>query len=305
MIAPLDTFPQSGSLRKFSSRSGEAVIVVVEARELLEGLLRRQRAHPAAFLHIGQASLAALMLEALTDPQDEERIELQWSVQGVFGNLHAASPSLGLVRASIAKPEVETVNLSESLGDGLLQVRHVRDATNLKSVGIVESQGTVGPDLVEYLERSEQKSCGISLSVKLAFDGNAPDGLPYHVAQAHGYLVHILPQGNEKTFERTLLSWDTHMKELGPLSQWELPMDAAECTKTMASFLDAREVSEFHATTDLALYCTCSQERASRALGLLSERDRDYLTEGERPEDGVRMHCEFCGADYLIPMTVA
>lgn len=291
-----------GASVKALSEDHSAVIVAVEGRELVSELGRRLKAFPASLRHLGQALLGVTLLQAMSDATEDEKIEVQWHTPGAFGNLYADSLGTGRLRGTIQDPQAEIFDFSEGLGEGLLQVRRTKPG-GLTTTGLVEASGSVAEDLVSYLQDSEQRSCGMRLNVKIERDLEAEargDERPFKVTQAAGYLVHVLPQDDEKKKESLLQLWHQRMKVMGPLSEWAIPADSEEALRFMVHLLTVGSKPQYEKVVPLEIYCTCSEERAKRALALLSPRDRRDLTHDAQSTKPIDLTCEYCGRTYLI-----
>jgi molecular chaperone Hsp33 len=291
-----------GTSIKALSEDHSAVIVAVEGRELVSELGRRLKAFPASLRHLGQALLGVTLLQAMSDAMDDEKIELQWHTPGAFGNLYADSLGTGRLRGTIQEPQAEIFDFSEGLGEGLLQVRRTKPG-GVTTTGLVEARGSVAEDLVSYLQDSEQRSCGMRLNVKIERDLEVEargDERPFKVTQAAGYLVHVLPQNDEKTKEAFLQLWHQRMNVMGPLSEWAIPADSEEALRFMIHLLTVGSKPQYEKPVSLGIYCTCSEERAKRALALLSPRDRKDLTPDDKSAKPIDLTCEYCGRTYLI-----
>ena len=279
-----------------------AVIVAVEARELVAEVGRRLKAFPTSLRHLGQALLGVTLIQAMSDGEDNEKIELQWHSPGAFGNLYADSLGTGRLRGTIQEPRAEVFDFSEGLGQGLLQVRRTKPG-GITTTGLVEALGSVAEDLVAYLQDSEQRSCGMRLNVKIERDLDAEargEERPFKVTQAAGYLVHVLPQNDEKKKQELLQLWHQRMKVMGPLSEWAIPADSEEALRFMIHLLTVGSKPQYEKPVPLGIYCTCSEERAKRALALLSPRDRRDLSPDTETKEPIDLMCEFCGRTYLI-----
>jgi len=290
--------PYLGAAIKALSEDKSAVIVAVEARELVAEIARRLKTYPVSLKHLGQALLGVTLLQLMSDTDDNEKVELQWQVAGSFGNLYADSLGSGRLRATIQQPQAEVFDFSEGLGAGLLQVRRTKPG-GLSTNGLVSAVGSVAEDIVTYLQDSEQRSCGMRLNVKVERDLEAEergDQFPFKVTQAAGYLVHVLPQIDPKLKEAYLQLWNQRMKVMGPLSEWAIPEDSEEALRFMVHLLTVGSKPEYFETVPLQLYCTCSEDRAKRALALLSHRERKDLVSDKT----VDLKCEYCGHTYLI-----
>jgi len=291
----------SGSLKKALGPRAEAVMIAVDATESVDELMRRQLVYPPSMYHLGQAAVAALLVQSLGDAEDNERVDFQWKMEdGPFGNLVSESLATAKYRASIAKTQTSEDTFGKSMGTGILQVRRSNAEGRQIAAGIVESRGHVAEDLSEYLERSEQKSCAVGLYVKVAWDESRGKEFPFKVERAVGYLVHILPSANEAEHKMHVAMWDKHLKELGPLSQWELPREAEATTKTIFSFLTGHRENPESYSSPVQIYCPCSESRIMKAVELLTRREKDWLIKGQDQQDHVEVSCEFCGEIYEI-----
>ncbi len=283
-------------LRKALSPRGDALLITVEARELIQAQMDRIKASPSAMIHLGQALMSAALLQALTDPSENDRVQCEWLAKGDFGHVYAEAHGPGRLRGTLGVPQAGAELLGKDLGPGLLQVR--RHHAGSLSTGMIDSVGRVSDDLVEYLRRSEQRMCGTNLSVKIEWDEHkAQQGfaLPFRVKSAHAFLVHVLPAASEAQQEAAMQSWDAQIRVLGAISQWKLSDTPSVATSEMLDMLAMKQDVESIFETPLELYCTCSEERAARALALVEAQG------GEDPSaEAPTVRCEFCGASYLI-----
>lgn len=289
-----------GSLKKALSARAEALLIAVDATESINELMLRQMVYPPSMYHLGQAALAALLMQALSDSDDHERVDFQWKIEGPFGNLMAESLGAGKYRASIGNAQTDEDTFGKSLGPGILQVRRSNSEGRQIAAGIIESKGGVAEDLAEYLERSEQKACAVGLYVKVAWDESRGKDFPFRIERAVGYLVHVLPTSSEAEQRMHLAMWDKHLKELGPLSQWELPDDPVATTSTMFSFMTGRQENPEVYSSPVQIFCPCSESRIFKAVELLTAREKNWLIAGQENEENVEVSCEFCGEVYTL-----
>jgi molecular chaperone Hsp33 len=283
---------KSDSLVKCISANQEAVIYALDATELVQESMERIDCWPPATKHLGQAMMATVLLQALGDAEDKETFSLQWMCPGPFGHVYAEARNYGEVRGTIQRPRPEVTDYETTLGPGLLQVRRARGAHGTTSV--VSAMGVVSTDVVEYLEKSEQKNCGINLSVIIDWDQE--DKSKFRVVSALAYLVHIMPQPSEEKLNAALLRWDRQMQALGPISQWLLREQSAP--EDMLRLISGEENPQLVMKQRVKFSCNCSAERAARALALL---ERQEAKEGNTPEVAEEIiRCEYCGKTYKI-----
>ena len=287
---------------KALSPSKDVLLLAVNATQTVNESMRRIKAYPPSMLHLGRAMMSALLLQSLSDSDEAETISLQWIAKGPFGGLFAEARGQGHVRGTIDNPQAAMDDLSTRLGPGILQVRraHPNPNVTLGSSGHVEARGEVGEDLVEYLEKSEQRHCGMHLYVKIKYNDELKDNFPFEVEKAVGYLVHILPGENNTASLATIASWDALMKDLGPLNLW-LWDESLDPALQILQFLTAKSEPDIRVESKVSFACTCSEDRASRALALANKLDPlpdDPLSK----VDKAVIKCEFCGLVYEIPL---
>lgn len=279
-------------LQKSISANGEAVVFVLDATTLVQESMERQNAWPPATKHLGQAMMAALLLQALGDSDINDTLSLQWTCEGPFGHLFAEARNFGEVRGTIARPRAPVADYETGLGPGLLQIR--RSLNRVGTTSIVNSAGVVSSDVVEYLEKSEQKNCGINLSVIIDWEDEAQT--KFRVRSAIAYLVHVLPQPTEAKLNEALLRWNRQMEALGPMSRWMLRED--QLTLDMLRLILGEESPKVVMTQRVAFKCNCDVNRAARALALLEVQEEKEGTFQGAAETEIR--CEYCGKVYTI-----
>lgn len=299
-----DSVRVGGQIKKCVTRDKEAVIVAIEARNLVAEVQQIHRAAPAGTYHLGYGLMAGLLLQALPDAQVEEKLELQWKSQGPFGSLYIEAREGGRVRGTLgnASPPESGESLEVGLGEGLFQVRRFKksdgvasgDTSPIVTTGIVEAKGNVILDCLEYLERSEQRMCSMNLWIDISINKNNLDN-PFQVNQALGFLVHVMGAHQQQVSDAKLWQWDQHLRSLGRLKSWMLGPDP---TADILSFISGEYKPYISGSYSVSSFCTCSEERAERALAIVSQQDKK---EGREPLTGQQpVVCEFCGRQYDI-----
>jgi redox-regulated HSP33 family molecular chaperone len=283
----VDTPKSQGTLAKMVTANQEAIVITLDAQPLIQESLELHLASPPAIYHLGQALMSSLLLQALPDNQDQSSLELQWKVSGPFGSLFAECTALGGVRGTLFNPEPQVNSLRVPLGHGLLQVRRKGQTT---STGITESVGDVVIDILNYLEKSEQRNTSLGVWIDIGFNEKPNAKSPFYIKHARGYLVDILPQASEAKLHEILYLWNHHLTALGPISTWMLGTDAV---KQMLSFITGEYRPHITACYPVFSHCTCNQDRAQRALAI-SESQLGKTTE-PTPKN---VKCEFCGREY-------
>jgi molecular chaperone Hsp33 len=277
-------------IKKCLSENGEALIYVIDATNLVEESMERIGAWPPAAAHLGQAMMGVVLLQALSDKQGGEKVSLQWNCEGPFGHLFVEARNYGEVRGTILNPRPPVADFATKLGPGILQVRRT---TNSTVTSVVNAVGDVSLDLVEYLEKSEQRYAGINLSVKL--DWKDEKQSEFKVTHAIGYLVDVLPQASEQKFTDAMLRWDRQMRSLGELSKWVIRPEKS--MDDMLEIITGEPTPKVIMSQRVVFSCHCTTERAARALALAAKDDENFSEKDHTPET---IRCEYCGKEYLL-----
>jgi redox-regulated HSP33 family molecular chaperone len=286
---------KTNALVKALSETNEAVVYALDATALVQESMERVEAWPPATKHLGQGMMASLLLQALSDVEEKEGLSLQWMCPGPFGHLYVESRNYGECRGTIHNPRPLVQDYDTTLGPGILQVR--RTIRGNSTTSIVNSTGDVSNDVVEYLEKSEQKNCGINLSVVIDWDESDPT--KFKVKAALAYLIHILPQPTEQKLSDALVRWNRQMATLGPISRWALRPD--QITLDMLRLITGEENPNVVMSQRVLFACNCTEERAMRALSLLENQEKKEGAFHSEPETEIR--CEYCGRTYTVKAT--
>jgi redox-regulated HSP33 family molecular chaperone len=289
----------AGYIRRCLTQDKDCVIVTVDTREILQTLMEQQEAYPSPMLHLARACVASLLVQGLNASIENESIELQWKLQGAFGDLNARSEGFGKVRGNIQKTKVFFPELDHSLGEGIFQCRKTKN--QISSQGILPSQGQVYLDLQEYFENSEQKKCALGMSVNFKLDSSANSERPYVLDRAQGYLLHILP-GSNGSDEILTRKMHHHLEALGPISEWALEDNAEAATLTIARMVSMKMSVETLEGKNTELYCSCNKDKVLRALTLLTTRERKHWLGIGKTEQAVEVRCEYCGKMYPLSL---
>ncbi len=282
----------TNALLKAISENKEAVVYALDATALVQESMERINAWPTATKHLGQAMMASLLLQALGDSEDKDTLSLQWMCDGPFGYCFAEARNYGEVRGTIRNPQAPVADYETGLGQGLLQIR--RSIKGFATTSVVNSVGDVSTDLVEYLEKSEQKNCGINLSVVIDWEDASQSKVK--VVSALAYLIHILPQPTEQKLNDALVRWNRQMLNLGAISRWSLRPE--QVSLDMLRLITGEVEPNLVMNQRVLFSCNCSEERATRALALLEaqeEKEGDF-----HPTLETEIRCEYCGRTYTV-----
>lgn len=270
-------------LQKYISADQSVVFGFLDATQTVNESLKRVGCLPPAGIHLGQALMGCVLVRSLYGEKSKNKLRMQWSVDGGFGNLFVDTDERGAVRGTIAKPQHFAGQLKESLGQGVLQV--IREEKK-SHTGLVESKGSVCPDILEYLHQSEQRRCAMNLWVQ--YDSSSDQ---LQIKNAWAYVFEILPIDDALKKEMIATFWEEKFRELGNMSTWKI-----DPKKPLESMADITLGSFGNQTQEQKIFfeCTCSKERAERALVFANDKDKD------NHQDAAEITCEYCGQRYDI-----
>lgn len=283
---------QQSLLAKFLDPQAEATIHVLEASQLIRELWDLAPLSASAYLHLSKAYLAALLIQSLSDLEDKQRLSLEWRLDFCpMGHLYVDSLEHGKIRGSFTKGNIFSEDHIQSLGSGTFQVSKKNARIKSNSSGYIASSGDIATDLQNYLLQSEQKNCGIGISV--LFDWNEKEKKPI-VHKAFAYLIHILPESSADKKEYLLSKWHQQMTMIGPPSQWALQHEnGIESLTEMAKLLAFSEEVKMLYHYPLEHKCNCDEDRVRNAL-LISEDAK----ESDDQEKELHITCQFCFKIY-------
>lgn len=273
------------NLKKYMSHDGSVSFSFVDATETVNESLSRVGCLPPAGIHLGQALLACVLVQSLYGDKQKNKLRMQWSVDGNFGNLFVDMNQQGGVRGTIANPQHFDGKLTESLGKGIFQV--IREEKK-SHTGLVQSKGNVVTDTLEYLHQSEQRQCAMNVWVQ--YDSGSDQ---LRVKNAWGYLVELLPMEDDLKRDMIATFWEEKFKELGNMSRWNIDPSSPITSMadiTLGSF--GKETSQ----KKFFFECTCSKERAERALVFANQND------AENHQEQAQITCEYCGQTYDVEL---
>jgi len=260
-----------------------AQFIFVDATDTVKEIIKKTECLPPAGICLGQAMLSCFLIHELTAKGEKRKTKLQWSVDGPLGNLYVDVNEDREGRGVITNPQAFSGKINESLGRGVLQVLREQGKVH---TGIVATKGDVCSDILEYLHQSEQRRCAMNLWVN--FDPKSKD---LEVDKAVGYFFEVFPQKDPLRLELISTFWEEKLNELGSLSSWSFKEETN--IKSMAS-VALEKTGQLTSENSLKFACSCSEERAERALVFANKQD------ASTDQRSAEIVCEYCGQRYDV-----
>ncbi len=267
---------ETGSIRIFASST----------TNLVEHARKIHKTSPVATAALGRVITASLLLGD-TLKNDNDKVSVQVTGDGLIKNILAISNSNGEVKGYISNPQADIplkskgkLDVGGAIGNGTLTI--IKDL-GMKEPYVGQTQlvsGEIAEDLAHYFAHSDQQPSVVALGVLVDRD--------YTVKAAGGYIIQVLPNPEEEVIAKL----EENIAKVDSVStlieKGYTPEDIIEyvCEGLSMKILEKK---------DLKFVCDCCEERVEGALVSIGEKDLIEIIE----EDGqAEICCEFCDTKY-------
>lgn len=270
------------------SSQGNIRGVGLQATALVREMVQRHKLKGEAARSLGEAVMGALLVASYC--KQGERVNLNIRGSGRIQQALVDAHPDGTVRGYVVEREgASTQDYPAGLGpwgEGLMSILRAKDGHSGESeqpyIGTVPLvTGHLAKDLTFYWAQSEQIPSAVGLAVTLQGD---------EVVAAGGFLVQVLPGATPAEVQ----SVETHIQGIQSLAD-EVSLDKTPIHLISQIFQDA--AFAIVEEKPLEFKCTCSRERAERALRLVGV---DELKSLLQEEGAASVHCDFCATTYKI-----
>ena len=276
------------------TRDGSARILVINSKELVNGMIKAHKTSPTATAALGRTLTAASMIGTML-PEEGDTVTINISGNGDAGKILAVADYFGNVKGYIQNPLVNPpkksngkLDVGAAVGAGTLAV--IKDVGNDEpQTGMTELvSGEIAEDIASYFATSEQIPTVLSLGVLVDKD--------YSCLAAGGVLIQLMPYPDEATvdliernaadlsnisryFEKGLSN-----KEIMDIAMRDIPFDPFD-------------------TLEVEYKCDCSRKRMQKKIKSVGEKEiLDMLSAQERegkPRELTAV-CSFCNSEYTF-----
>ena len=276
------------------TRDGSARFVVINSRDMVNGMREAHKTSPTATAALGRTISAASMIGTLL-PADGDTVTITFAGDGEAGKIIAVGDYFGNVKGYIQNPLANPpkkpngkLDVGAAVGRGTVSF--------VKSVGAVEPQtGTIGlvsgeiaEDIATYFAKSEQIPTVLSLGVLVDVD--------YTCLAAGGVLIQLLPFPDDATvdlIERNAASLGNISKyfEMGLTNEQILDIAMKDIPYDIFDNLEAE------------YKCDCSRDRMKKKILSLGKNEVKNLLDEQEAEGKARdltAICRFCNSEYTF-----
>ena len=276
------------------TRDGSARFVVINSRDMVNGMRKAHKTAPTATAALGRTISAASMIGTLL-PADGDTVTITFAGDGEAGKIIAVGDYFGNVKGYIQNPLANPpkrpdgkLNVGAAIGHGTLSF--------VKSIGESEPQmgmielvsGEVAEDIATYFAMSEQVPTLLSLGVLVDKD--------YTCLAAGGVLIQLLPFPDDATvdlIERNAASLGNISKyfEMGLTNEQILDIAMKDIPYDIFDNLEAE------------YKCDCSRDRMKKKILSLGKNEVKNLLDEQEAEGKARdltAICRFCNSEYTF-----
>lgn len=276
------------------TRDGSARILVINSKEMVNGMISTHHTSPTATAALGRIITAASMIGTML-PENKDTVTLSFSGDGDAGKLIAVADYFGNVKGYIqnhlANPPKKPngkLDVGAAVGMGTLSV--------IKDVGGKEPQigtteivtGEIAEDIATYFAVSEQIPTLLSLGVLVDKD--------YSCLAAGGVLVQVMPFPDDETV-------DLIERNASDLANVSSLFEQGKDNKSIADIAMRDIPYDVFDTLEVEYKCDCSRERMrKKIISLGKEEIKNMLNEQEAEGKNRELTavCRFCNSEYTF-----
>lgn len=276
------------------TRDGSARLLVINSREMVNGMRKAHLTSPTATAALGRTVTAASMIGTML-PEEGDTVTITFAGDGEAGKIIAVGDYFGNVKGYIQNPLANPpkkpngkLDVGAAVGQGTLSfVKAVGDGD--LQTGMTEIvTGEIAEDIATYFALSEQIPTVLSLGVRVDKD--------YTCLAAGGVLIQLLPFPNDATVDKI----EKNAARLTNISQYfEMGMTNEEIAE-MAMEGIPYDVFD---TLEVEYKCDCSRERMLKKILSLGQKDILRMLDEQEAEGKAReltAVCRFCNTEYTF-----
>lgn len=274
------------------TRDGSARVLVINSKELVNGMLDVHKTAPTATAALGRLVTAASMIGTML-PENGDSLTMGFNSDGEIGKMLAVADYFGNVKSYIANPNADPkrrpdgkLNVGAAVGNGTFYM--IRDVGGKEpQSGTIEIvSGEIAEDIATYFAKSEQVPTVLSLGVLVGVDGRC--------RAAGGVLIQLLPFPDDKTVDLI----ERNAAELYNISS----MFDKGMTNEQIIEIAMRDIPfDYFDTIDVEYKCDCSRERMRKKIKGLGKKEILDMLDAQQSEGKARKLtavCHFCNSEY-------
>ena len=276
------------------TRDGSARVLVINSKELINGMISVHKTAPTATAALGRLVTAASMVGTML-PENGDTLTMGFQSEGEIEKMIAVADYFGNVKSYIKNPLADPprkangkLDVGRAVGAGTFSI--IRDVGgNEPQCGTIEIvSGEIAEDIATYFAKSEQIPTVLSLGVLVDKD--------YTCRAAGGILIQLLPFPDDKTVDliernasdifnvSALFDKGLSNEEILDIAMKDIPFDIFD-------------------TLEVEYKCDCSGKRMKEKIKALGKGEIAKMLDEQEAEGKPReltAVCRFCNSNYTF-----
>ena len=276
------------------TRDGSARVLVINSKELVNGMISVHKTAPTATAALGRLVTAASMVGTML-PENGDTLTMGFQSEGEIEKMIAVADYFGNVKSYIKNPLADPprkangkLDVGTAVGPGTFSI--IKDVGgNEPQCGTIEIvSGEIAEDIATYFAKSEQIPTVLSLGVLVDKD--------YTCRAAGGILIQLLPFPDDKTVDliernaadifnvSALFDKGLSNEEILNVAMRDIPFDIFD-------------------TLEVEYKCDCSGKRMKEKIKALGKGEIAKMLDEQEAEGKPReltAVCRFCNSNYTF-----
>ena len=258
------------------------------SRETVEAARAHHDTTPVATAALGRLLIGGAMMGTMLKGE-KDVLTLQVHASGPLQGMTVTADAFGHVKGYVNNPYVDLplnakgkLDVAGAVGVGFMNV--------IKDLGLKEpyvgqtvlQTSEIAEDLTFYFATSEQVPSSVGLGVLVGKD--------YHVAQAGGFIIQLMPFADDKVIDKL----EENLREVDSVTK--LLTEGLTPEQLLEKVLAGFDV-EFTDKIPMSFYCDCSKSRVEKVLISVGKKDLQEMIADGKP---IQVNCHFCNTNYTF-----
>ena len=258
------------------------------SRETVEAARAHHDTTPVATAALGRLLIGGAMMGTMLKGE-KDVLTLQVHASGPLQGMTVTADAFGHVKGYVNNPYVDLplnekgkLDVAGAVGVGFMNV--------IKDLGLKEpyvgqtvlQTSEIAEDLTFYFATSEQVPSSVGLGVLVGKD--------YHVAQAGGFIIQLMPFADDKVIDKL----EENLRDVDSVTK--LLAEGLTPEQLLERVLTGFDV-EFTDKIPMSFYCDCSKSRVEKVLISVGKKDLQEMIADGKP---IEVNCHFCNTNYTF-----
>lgn len=258
------------------------------SRETVEAARAHHDTTPVATAALGRLLIGGAMMGTMLKGE-KDVLTLQVHASGPLQGMTVTADAFGHVKGYVNNPYVDLplnakgkLDVAGAVGVGFMNV--------IKDLGLKEpyvgqtvlQTSEIAEDLTFYFATSEQVPSSVGLGVLVGKD--------YHVAQAGGFIIQLMPFADDKVIDKL----EENLKDVDSVTK--LLAEGLTPEQLLEKVLAGFDV-EFTDKMPMNFYCDCNKSRVEKVLISVGKKELQDMINDGKP---IEVNCHFCNTNYTF-----